>query len=186
MDTFGAMALASLPPSPVVMKDKPRDRDAFIVTRSMAYNLFGVGLLFFAITIGFLYVFQHADIHRMTDLLSLQLGESNEVTRYEQTLIFSIFVWSHFWRMFNTRSYGAGSSYFKLDVSSGFKTIVCVIVVGQILIVELLYNFFNVEPFFHTMEWQFNLNGFIDWLIIVGLTSLVFWIREAWNMVANR
>jgi Ca2+-transporting ATPase len=63
---------------------------------------------------------------------------------------------------------------------------VCVIVVGQILIVELLYNFFNVEPFFHTMEWQFNLNGFIDWLIIVGLTSLVFWIREAWNMVANR
>lgn len=186
MDTFGAMALASLPPSPVVMKDKPRDRDAFIVTRSMAYNLFGVGLLFFAITIGFLYVFQHADIHRMTDLLSLQLGESNEVTRYEQTLIFSIFVWSHFWRMFNTRSYGTGSSYFKLDVSSGFKTIVCVIVVGQILIVELLYNFFNVEPFFHTMEWQFNLNGFIDWLIIVGLTSLVFWIREAWNMVANR
>lgn len=186
MDTFGAMALASLPPSPSVMKDKPRDRNAFIINRSMGLNIFGVGMLFFAITLGFLYIFQHADVTSMTDLLSLQLGEANKVTPYEQTLLFSIFVWTHFWYMFNTRSYNANNSYFKLNQSSGFKTIVGVIILGQIIIVELLYNFFNVEPMFHTTDWQFNLNGFIDWLIIVGASSLVLWIREVWFLIKKK
>lgn len=186
MDTFGAMALASLPPSPTVMNDKPRDRNAFIINKSMAYNIFGVGLLFFAITLGFLYIFQHADVTSMIDLFSLQLGESNAVTGYEQTLLFSIFVWTHFWYMFNTRSYEANNSYFKLKQSSGFKTIVGVIILGQIIIVELLYNFFNVEPMFHTADWHFNLNGCIDWLIIVGASSLVLWIREGWFLLTKK
>lgn len=186
MDTFGAMALASLPPSPTVMKDKPRDRNAFIINKSMAYNIFGVGLFFFAITLGFLYIFQHADITSVRDLFSLQLGESNAVTGYEQTLLFSIFVWTHFWYMFNTRSYEANNSYFKLKQSSGFKTIVGVIILGQIIIVELLYNFFNVEPMFHTTDWQFNLNGCIDWLIIVGASSLVLWVRELWFLLTKK
>lgn len=186
MDTFGAMALASLPPSPTVMNDKPRDRNAFIINKSMAYNIFGVGLLFFAITLGFLYIFQHADITSMKDLLSLKLGESNAVTGYEQTLLFSIFVWTHFWYMFNTRSYAANNSFFKLKQSSGFKTIVGVIILGQIIIVELLYNFFNVEPMFHTADWHFNLNGCIDWLIIVGVSSLVLWIREGWFFITRK
>ena len=186
MDTFGAMALASLPPSPSVMNDKPRDRNAFIINKSMAYNIFGVGLLFFAITLGFLYIFQHADVTSMRDLFSLQLGESNAVTGYEQTLLFSIFVWTHFWYMFNTRSYEANNSYFKLKQSSGFKTIVGVIILGQIIIVELLYNFFNVEPMFHTTDWHFNLNGCIDWLIIVGASSLVLWIREGWFFITKK
>ncbi|MDO4735777.1 MAG: cation-translocating P-type ATPase, partial [Bacteroidia bacterium] len=186
MDTFGAMALASLPPSPSVMKDKPRDRNAFIINRSMGLNIFGVGMLFFSFTLGFLYIFQHADVTSMTDLLSLQLGEANKVTPYEQTLLFSIFVWTHFWYMFNTRSYNANNSYFKLNQSSGFKTIVGVIILGQIIIVELLYNFFNVEPMFHTTDWQFNLNGFIDWLIIVGASSLVLWIREVWFLIKKK
>ncbi len=186
MDTFGAMALASLPPSLSVMKDKPRDRNAFIINKSMAYNIFGVGLFFFAITLGFLYIFQHADITSVRDLFSLQLGESNAVTGYEQTLLFSIFVWTHFWYMFNTRSYEANNSYFKLKQSSGFKTIVGVIILGQIIIVELLYNFFNVEPMFHTTDWQFNLNGCIDWLIIVGASSLVLWVRELWFLLTKK
>ena len=186
MDTFGAMALASLPPSPSVMNDKPRDRNAFIINKSMAYNIFGVGLLFFAITLGFLYIFQHAEITSMTDLLTLQLGAANKVTPYEQTLLFSIFVWTHFWYMFNTRSYEANNSYFKLKQSSGFKTIVGVIILGQIIIVELLYNFFNVEPMFHTTDWHFNLNGCIDWLIIVGASSLVLWIREGWFLLTKK
>lgn len=186
MDTFGAMALASLPPSPTVMNDKPRDRNAFIINKSMAYNIFGVGLLFFAITLGFLYIFQHTEITSMTDLLTLQLGAANKVTPYEQTLLFSIFVWTHFWYMFNTRSYEANNSYFKLKQSSGFKTIVGVIILGQIIIVELLYNFFNVEPMFHTADWHFNLNGCIDWLIIVGASSLVLWIREGWFFITKK
>ena len=186
MDTFGAMALASLPPSPTVMNDKPRDRNAFIINKSMAYNIFGVGLLFFAITLGFLYIFQHTEITSMTDLLTLQLDAANKVTPYEQTLLFSIFVWTHFWYMFNTRSYEANNSYFKLKQSSGFKTIVGVIILGQIIIVELLYNFFNVEPMFHTADWHFNLSGCIDWLIIVGASSLVLWIREGWFFITKK
>ena len=186
MDTFGAMALASLPPSPEVMNSKPRDRKAFILNKAMSADIWGVGLFFFALTLGFLYIFQHAEITCMADLLTLHLGEANKVTPYEQTLLFSIFVWTHFWYMFNARSFETGKSYFKLKQSSGFKTIVGVIIIGQIVIVELLYNFFNVEPMFHTTDWQFNLCGCIDWLIIVVVSSLVLWAREAWLLVTKK
>ena len=185
MDTFGAMALASLPPSKEVMKDKPRNRDSFIINKSMGINIFGVGTLFFLITLGFLYIFQHADITSVKDLLTLKLGAKNIVTPYEQTLLFSIFVWTHFWYMFNARSYETNSSFFGIKHSSGFWTIVLVIVIGQILIVELLYNFFNVAPMFHTADWQININGCIDWLLIVGVSSLVLWIREAFCLVSK-
>ena len=186
MDTFGAMALASLPPSPEVMDSKPRDRKAFILNKAMSADIWGVGLFFFALTLGFLYIFQHAEITCMADLLTLHLGEANKVTPYEQTLLFSIFVWTHFWYMFNARSFETGKSYFKLKQSSGFKTIVGVIIIGQIIIVELLYNFFNVEPMFHTTDWSLNINGCLDWIIIVGLSSLVFWVREAWLLVTKK
>lgn len=186
MDTFGAMALASLPPSPEVMNNKPRDRKAFILNKAMSFDIWGVGLFFFALTLGFLYVFQHADITSMTDLLSLKLGESNAVSPYEQTLLFSIFVWTHFWYMFNARSFETNNSYFKLPQSSGFKTIVGVIILGQIIIVELLYNFFNVEPMFHTIDWHLNVSGCLDWLIIVGVSSLVLWIREIWCLILKK
>ena len=185
MDTFGAMALASLPPSKEVMKDKPRNRDSFIINKSMGINIFGVGTLFFLITLAFLYIFQHADVTSVKDLLTLKLGAKNVVTPYEQTLLFSIFVWTHFWYMFNARSYETNSSFFGIKHSSGFWTIVLVIVIGQILIVELLYNFFNVAPMFHTADWQININGCIDWLLIVGLSSLVLWIREAFCLVGK-
>lgn len=74
MDTFAAMALASLPHSESVMQDKPRDRNAFILNKSMIANIIGVGGFFFAMYSDLLYIFQHADIHQLTDLLSLQLG----------------------------------------------------------------------------------------------------------------
>ena len=186
MDTFGAMALASLPPSTEVMNNKPRDRKAFILNKAMSFDIWGVGLFFFALTLGFLYIFQHAEITSMMDLLSLKLGESNQVTPYEQTLLFSIFVWTHFWYMFNARSFGANSSFFKLKQSSGFVSIVGVIVIGQIVIVEILYEFFNVEPMFHTVDWQFNLSGCVDWIIIVGVSSLVLWIREIWHSITKK
>ena len=67
MDTFAAMALASLPPSESVMQDKPRDRNAFILNKSMIANIIGVGGFFFAMLLGLLYIFQHADIHQLTD-----------------------------------------------------------------------------------------------------------------------
>lgn len=90
MDTFAAMALASLPPSESVMQDKPRNRNAFILNKQMIANIVGVGGFFFVMLLGLLYIFQHADIHQLTDLLTLQLGEKGHVTAYELTLLFTI------------------------------------------------------------------------------------------------
>lgn len=174
MDTFGAMALASLPPSPAVMKEKPRNRDAFILNKSMYANVLGVGFAFFLMLLGLLWICQHADVNCMADFLSLPLGQANSVTPYEQSLIFSIFVWTHFWYMFNARAFETNKSVFKLDWSIGFKVIVCVIVIGQILIVEVLYDFFNIVPL-----------KLDDWGIIVVLSSAVLWIREVWHFITN-
>lgn len=183
MDTFGAMALASLPPSPSVMKDKPRDRNAFILNKSMYINVLGVGFSFFLMLLVLVWICQHAEINSMADFLSLSLGEANHITPYEQTLIFSIFVWTHFWYMFNARAYETGKSIFKVNMSTGFKVIVGVIIVGQIIIVEGLHNFFNVEPMFfnqtHPEAWK-------DWLIIFAGSSIVLWIRELWLLFLKK
>jgi len=124
MDTFGAMALASLPPSQSVMKDKPRDRKAFILTKPMMKDIIGVGGFFFLLLVAFLYIFQHTEITQMTDLLHCQIGEANGLSSYEQTLLFSIFVWTHLWYMFNTRSFETGKSFFQLKMSKEFFSIV--------------------------------------------------------------
>ena len=149
-------------------------------------DIWVVGLLFFAITIGFLFIFQHAEINSMIDLFHLKLGPKNIVTPYEQTLLFSIFVWTHFWYMFNARTFATDNSLFKLKQGSGFNIIVGIIVLGQILIVELLYNFFNVQPMFHTLDWHFNPGGCIDWLIIVAMSSLVLWVHELIQLIARK
>lgn len=175
MDTFGAMALASLPPSQSVMKDKPRDRKAFILTKSMMKDILGVGGFFFLLLVVFLYIFQHTEITQMTDLLHCKLGEANGLSPYEQTLLFSIFVWTHLWYMFNTRSFETGKSFFQLKMSKEFFTIVAIIFIGQIVIVEVLYDFFNCTPM-----------KLIDWVIIVVLSSLVLWARELWHLLTKR
>ena len=175
MDTFGAMALASLPPSHSVMKDKPRDRKAFILTKPMMKDILGVGGFFFLLLVVFLYIFQHTEITQMTDLLHCKLGEANGLSPYEQTLLFSIFVWTHLWYMFNTRSFETGKSFFQLKMSKEFFTIVAIIFIGQIVIVEVLYDFFNCTPM-----------KLIDWVIIVVLSSLVLWARELWHLLTKR
>lgn len=175
MDTFGAMALASLPPSQSVMKDKPRDCKAFILTKPMMKDILGVGGFFFLLLVVFLYIFQHTEITQMTDLLHCKLGEANGLSPYEQTLLFSIFVWTHLWYMFNTRSFETGKSFFQLKMSKEFFTIVAIIFIGQIVIVEVLYDFFNCTPM-----------KLIDWVIIVVLSSLVLWARELWHLLTKR
>lgn len=175
MDTFGAMALASLPPSQSVMKDKPRDRKAFILTKPMMKDILGVGGFFFLLLVVFLYIFQHTEITQMTDLLHCKLGEANGLSPYEQTLLFSIFVWTHLWYMFNTRSFETGKSFFQLKMSKEFFAIVAIIFIGQIVIVEVLYDFFNCTPM-----------KLIDWVIIVVLSSLVLWARELWHLLTKR
>lgn len=181
MDTFGAMALASLPPSESVMRDKPRRREASILSSPMLWELCSVGFIFFAITLGFYWLFNHATVTSIPQMFHTVVGAAQEMTPYEATLLFSIFVWTHFWYMFNARSFETGESVFRLKMSSGFWTIVAIIVIGQLFITEIAYEFFNVEPMLHTLDWHFNPSGAFDLLIIVGACSLVLWIRELYR-----
>lgn len=182
MDTFGAMALASLPPSRSVMDEKPRRREASILTKPMLYELIGVGVLFFAITLGFYWLFNHAEVTSIPQMFHTAIGAAFEMTPYEATLLFSIFVWTHFWYMFNARAFETGESIFKVHMSQGFWTIVGIIVIGQLFITEIAYEFFNVEPMLHTAEWKFNPSGALDLLIIVSVSSLVLWAREIFRL----
>lgn len=174
MDTFAAFALSALPPTDKVMADKPRDRNAFILDKSMLTNILGVGLFFFFLLLGLLYIFQHSDIQQLTDLLTLKLGDKGPVTPYELTLLFTIFVMTHFWYMFNARAYKTGGSGLNLKGCDGFITIAIIVLVGQIFIVQLpfLNSFFNVEPL-----------KMIDWIIIVGLSALVMIVREIYALM---
>lgn len=182
MDTFGAMALASLPPSRCVMSDKPRRRDAFILSSSMLCELCSVGLIFFAITLGFYWLFNHAEVTSIPQMLQTVIDGESPMTAYEATLLFSVFVWTHFWYMFNARSFETGESVFRLRMSNGFWIIVGIIVFGQLFITEVAYEFFNVEPMLHTLDWHFNPSGTFDLVIIVAASSLVLWVREVYRL----
>lgn len=186
MDTFGAMALASLPPSKAVMRDKPRKRNSSILTRPMIVELTGVGLLFFAITFGFYWLFNHAEITSIPQMFRAEVGVESPMTAYEATLLFSIFVWTHFWYMFNARAFETGESIFRLKMSQGFWTIVGIIVAGQLFITEIAYEFFNVEPMLHTADWGFNKSGALDLVIIIAASSFVLWTREAYRLFNRR
>lgn len=186
MDTFGAMALASLPPSRNVMEDKPRRREASILTRPMMSELLGVGFLFFAITLGFYWLFNHADVTSIPQMFHTVIGAASAMTPYEATLLFSIFVWTHFWYMFNARCFETEESVFKVRMSQGFWTIVGIIVIGQLFITEIAYEFFNVEPMLHTLDWSFNPSGALDFVIIVAASSLVMWVREIYGLFKNK
>lgn len=174
MDTFAAMALASLPPNPSVMKNKPRDRYAFILDRPMMLNIFGVGGAFFVMLIVLLYIFQHADIHSLTELWALTLGPKGHVSTYELTLLFTIFVMTHFFYLFNAKAYATGHSALHFRGCKGLITIVIIIFVGQLAMVELpgIQKFFNVCSLSLT-----------DWVIIIIGSSLVLWIREAYSFL---
>ncbi len=185
MDTFGAMALASLPPSRNVMDEQPRRREASILTRPMIWELTVVGLIFFAITLGFYWLFNHADVTSIPQMFHASLIAVHNMTPYEATLLFSIFVWTHFWYMFNARSFETGESIFKLKMSQGFWTIVAIIVIGQLFITEIAYEFFNVSPMIHTLDWHFNPSGTLDLIIIISASSLVLWVREIYHAITK-
>ena len=167
MDTFAAMALASLPPSASVMKDKPRSREAFIINRSMWKSIIGVGGVFFLFLLGLLYYFEHTDITSLTEIGKVAMGANTGLSGYELSLFFTIFVFLQFWNMFNARAFATGRSAFHFKGCGGFALIALVILVGQILIVEFGGQFFNVEPL-----------KFTDWAIIICGTSVVLWIGE--------
>ena len=180
MDTFAALALASLPPNEKVMNNKPRKTSDFIISKSMAKAILGVGLTFVLILFGLIQYFRHADItsllqFNIVDFFSNYFNFSRTeggLSPYELSLFFSIFVLLQFWNMFNAKAFMSEKSAFaSLSKSSGFIFIALVILVGQWLIVTIGGEMFNVVP----LKWE-------DWGIIIGATSVVLWIGELFRL----
>ncbi len=171
MDTFAAMALASLPPSGNVMKDKPRSRSAFIINNAMWRRIIGVGGAFFIILFVILYYFEHTGLASLTEFGRLPMGVNTGLTPYELSLFFTIFVFLQFWNMFNARAFETGRSAFHFKGCQGFVEIAAIILFGQILIVSFGGRFFNVVPL-----------RIDDWIIIISFTSLVLWIGELFRI----
>ena len=131
MDTFAAMALASLPPESEVMKDKPRKQTDFIINRHIAWAIGIVGLLFFGLMFGLLYYFERA------------AGVSAE----ELTVLFTLFVMLQWWNLFNAKSLGSRRSAFHKFLSDrGLLFVLFIILAGQWLIVELGGKMFRTVP----------------------------------------
>ena len=172
MDTFAAMALASLPPSMTVMKDAPRKREDFIIDKAMWANILSVGLIFTVLILGLAYVTNTYDIKSLADLLNLSaLAPQSGVSPYERSLMFTLFVMFQFWNMFNARAYLTGASALHFKGCNSFVSIAAVIVLGQVAIVTLGGTMFNVAPL--------SLN---DWLICIFGTSIVLWIGELFRL----
>lgn len=176
MDTFAAMALASLPPSESVMRDKPRDRKAFILNKTMCENIFGVGGFFFVMLLVLLYVFEHSDITRLTDLLHVQLGQANGLSPYELSLFFTIFVMTHFFYLFCARAFETNRSALHFKGCKGLMIIATIILLGQMAMTEVP----GLQEFFNIAKGGLRLD---DWLIILIGSSCVLWVREIWHQL---
>lgn len=168
MDTFAAVALASLPPSRSVMRQRPRPRSEFIITRGMRRYILGSGTVLFCFLFVFLYYLEHVELTSLTQIFQHPVTKSHPgLSPYELSLFFTTFVFLQFWNMFNARAYATGRSALRLKGCRGFILISTTIVVGQVLIVNFGNRFFNVVPIKP-----------LDWLIIIAVTSLVLWIGE--------
>lgn len=175
MDTFAALALASLPPTKTVMEEKPRSVDEHIL-KGMGAGILGVGGIFTAILLGICIYFQHTDITSLMDVFNgtATWGANNGLSAYELGLFFTIFVMLQFWNLFNAKAFMTSDSAFKgisWKDTKWFIIIALVILVGQILMTEIpgLQEMFNVA--------EGGIKA-IDWLIIICSTSLVLWIGE--------
>ena len=158
MDTFAALALASIPPSETVMQEKPRRSTDFIISKAMRTNIIGVGTLFLVVLLGMIYYFDHSaqgmDVHNLT-------------------IFFTFFVMLQFWNLFNARVFGTTDSAFKgLSKSYGMELIVLAILIGQFLIVQFGGAVFRTVP----LDWQ-------TWLLIIGVSSTVLWVGELIRLV---
>ena len=181
MDTFAALALASLPPDERVMRDKPRHLNDNIVTRAMAKGIIGTGIAFVLLLFGLLQYFKHVDVTSIAQF-DLSLFFSNffnfspvheGLSRYELTLFFSVFVFLQFWNMFNARAFGdVRSAFSRLSTCKGFLWVTLIILAGQILIVSIGGSLFSVTPLKP-----------MDWVYIFIATSIVLWIGEIYRLI---
>ncbi|MDR0559743.1 MAG: calcium-translocating P-type ATPase, PMCA-type [Prevotellaceae bacterium] len=181
MDTFAALALASLPPDVKVMTDKPRKTSDHIVSRSMAICIFSVGIFFVLLLFGLLQYFKHAEISSIMQFDLTAFGQcflnfnktpENSLSTYELSLFFTIFVMLQFWNMFNAKAFMSGrSAFYGLNRCAGFLIIAAAILAGQALIVTFGREMFNVEPI-----------QIMDWLVITVATSAVLWAGELFRL----
>lgn len=154
MDTFAALALASLPPSHEVMQDKPRKGSDFIITKSMAWGILFCGVVFFAVMFALLVYCERR-------------GEGG-VDVHELTIFFTIFVMIQFWNLFNAKALGSNRTAFRHFLKDkGMILVLGLILIGQWIIVTFGGEMFRTVPLSAT-----------EWLAIIGGTSIVLWVAR--------
>ena len=167
MDTFAAMALASLPPSRSVLNQPPRDRHNFIISPAMGRFVAIVGTLFGLVMLTTLYIMEHSSISHPLEILTPAIEGSRHLSTYELSIFFTLFIMLQMWNLFNARAFGSGRSAFHLAHCSEFIVILLTIFIGQVAIVSIGGEFFNVSPI-----------SARDWLVIIVATSPVVLIGE--------
>ena len=158
MDTFAAMALASIPPSADVMKEKPRKTSDFIITKPMRYNILGVATCFLIILMSLIVYIKGLPLAEVPTAL---------------TAFFTIFVMLQFWNLFNASVFGTNHSVFKdARHAVGMLSVAIIILIGQIMIVEFGGKVFRTVPLTLT-----------EWIYIIAGTSIVLWVGEIWRWI---
>ena len=175
MDTFAALALASLPPTKTVMEEKPRSVNEHIL-KGMGAGILGVGGIFTAVLLGICIYFQHTDVTSLMDVINgtVSWGENNGLSAYELGLFFTIFVMLQFWNLFNAKAFMTNKSAFNgisWKDTKWFILIAIIIFVGQVLMTEIP----GLQEMFNVAEGGINV---LDWVIITAATSLVLVIGE--------
>ncbi len=161
IDTFAAAALASLPPNPGVMDEKPRKTSDFIITPKMKNYILGIGIAFAGFLLGIMYWYTRTE---------------GSISRYELSVFFTTFVMLQFWNMFNAKAFlSHGSAFKNLRESTGFLVVMSIIPLGQYLIVQFGGNVFRTVP----LDWK-------DWGIIITGTSIVLWSGEILRLLKSR
>ena len=172
MDTFAALALASLPPNSVLMRRKPRDSRASIITRSMMRFILATGVFFAVLMIGLYYYF----VREANGGPVFMRGINPNINPQEMGIFFSVFVFLQFWNMLNARSFATGKwALNNIRGSKVFWTVAAVIFVGQIVLVQFFSPLFNSAPL-----------DLKTWLLIILGTSPVFIIGQIVLLIKNR
>ena len=166
MDTFAALALASLPPSHEVMKDKPRKASDFIINKSIGFGILFCGIVFFLVMFALLVYYERR-------------GKGG-VDVHELTMFFTTFVMIQFWNLFNAKALMSHHTAFRHFLKDkGMILVLILVLVGQWIIVTFGGEMFRTTPL-----------SLHEWLLIIGSTSVVLWVGELWRafkrMIAKR
>ena len=166
MDTFAALALASLPPSHEVMKDKPRKASDFIINKSIGFGILFCGIVFFLVMFAL--------------LVYCERRGKGGVDVHELTMFFTTFVMIQFWNLFNAKALMSHHTAFRHFLKDkGMILVLVLVLVGQWIIVTFGGEMFRTTPL-----------SLHEWLLIVGSTSVVLWVGELWRgfkrMIAKR